>query len=128
MHSRKPVLHLLADGPSRQRQPCRTKRRSWRNTASRKKCSSQTSRSGRDTLLRDLQEGGYKEAVEEQKKAVSDIVAAAKRLADMTGQKERLTALLARIEAIKTELEELTTTIADYEAAGGGDCPGAGAD
>lgn len=70
----------------------------------------------RDTLLRDLQEGGYKEAVEEQKKAVSDIVAAAKRLADMTGQKERLTALLARIEAIKTELEELATTITGYEA------------
>lgn len=70
----------------------------------------------RDTLLRDLQESGYKEAVEEQKKAVSDIVAAAKRLADMTGQKERLTALLAWIEAIKSELEELATTITGYEA------------
>lgn len=77
----------------------------------------------RDALLRELQEGGYKEAVEEQKKAVSDIVAAAKRLADMTGQKERLTALLARIEAIKTELEELRTTITGYEAQAAGIAP-----
>lgn len=69
----------------------------------------------RDELLNAMQAAGYERAVTEQRAIVSDIVAATTKLAEMKGQKERLAALLSRVETIEIELSEVKTAIADYE-------------
>lgn len=69
----------------------------------------------RDELFSAMQAADYDKAIAEQQATVSGIMEAAKKLAALNAQKERLAALLARIEAIGTELEELKTTIAGYE-------------
>lgn len=69
----------------------------------------------RDEIFSAMQAADYDKAIAAQQATVSGIVEAAKKLAALNAQKERLTALLARIEAIGAELEELKTVIAGYE-------------
>lgn len=69
----------------------------------------------RDELLDGIQAADYDKAIAEQQAVVSGIVTATAKLAEMKGQKERLVALMARVETIDTELKEVAVVIEDYE-------------
>ena len=69
----------------------------------------------RDEFLKTIQAADFDNKIAAQQETVSGIMEATKRLAGLNVQKERLSALLARIEAIDTEMKELAMVIADYE-------------